>query len=66
MNERSQSPPLTADARDPEPGQARETSSVVFCGDPAKVRTGFALALKLMGIDAPSPDESGRDPKQGE
>ena len=31
-------------------------SSVVFYGDPAQVRAGFALALQLMGVDEPVPD----------
>jgi hypothetical protein len=42
-------------------------SSVVFCGDPAQVTAGFAIALQLMGIDAPVPDVSEHDPpKQGD
>jgi hypothetical protein len=36
----------------------------MFCGDPAEVLAGFALALKLMGIDVPVPGACGRDGKQ--
>jgi hypothetical protein len=64
------SPPFGSDkTTDPKsiPAQpARAGSSVVFCGDPAQVRTGFALALQLMGIDAPLPDVSERDPPKTE
>jgi hypothetical protein len=42
-------------------------SSVVFSGDPAQARIGFAIALQLMGIDVPMPDVSERDPpRQGD
>ena len=40
-------------------------TSVVFCGDPAQVRAGFAIALQLMGIDAPMLEVSERDPHAG-
>ena len=42
-------------------------SAVVFFGDPARVREGFALALHAMGIGASIPDVVARDPsEQGE
>lgn len=42
-------------------------SSVVFCGDPAQVSAGFALALRLMGMDVPVQDASVPDPpKKGD
>jgi hypothetical protein len=42
-------------------------SSAVFSGDPAQVRIGFAIALQLMGIDAPVSHVSESDPsKQGD
>jgi hypothetical protein len=42
-------------------------SSVVFSGDPAMVREGFALALRAMGIAAPIPNAGARDQsEQGE
>ena len=48
---------------DPDPTSAR--SSVVFCSDPAHVRAGFAIALKLMGFDMPMPNVEDRSlPKQ--
>jgi hypothetical protein len=67
MTERNQSPPVRPSARDPEPGSAGPAgagSSVTFCGDPSQISAGFALALKLMGIDAPVPDVCASDPKQ--
>jgi hypothetical protein len=48
-----------------EPKCAR--SSVVFCDDPAHVRAGFAIALRLMGVDMPMLDVEHRSlPKQKE
>ena len=42
-------------------------SGVVFCGDPAQVSAGFAMALRLMGVDVPVQDGSEYDPlKQGD
>ena len=42
---------------DPEQGaQSGAGSSVAFFGDPARVREGFAMALRAMGIGAPIPD----------
>lgn len=37
-------------------------SSVVFCGDPAQVSAGFAMALRLMGVDVPVQDDSEANP----
>jgi hypothetical protein len=37
-------------------------STVVFAGDPSQVSAGFALALRLMGLDAPMPEP--RDPPE--
>jgi hypothetical protein len=57
------SDPLEND--EPDPTSAR--SSVVFCSDPADVRAGFAIALKLMGFDTPIPhveDRSLPKPKE--
>ena len=53
---------------DPEQGNQPGTDSVVvFFGDPARVREGFALALHAMGIGATIPDMLAHDPfKQGE
>jgi hypothetical protein len=44
---------------------SRAGSSIVFCGDPAQVGAGFAVALKLMGV-APAPDVSKPDPPRPE
>ena len=44
---------------------ATAESSVVFCDDPPQVEAGFAIALQLMGIDAPVPDVSEHDPPKG-
>jgi hypothetical protein len=47
---------------DPEQGAQPGTgSSVVFFGDPALVREGFAMALRAMGIGAPIPDAVPRE-----
>jgi hypothetical protein len=52
---------------DPEQGEQPGTDSIVFFGDPARVREGFAMALHAMGIGASIPDGVARDPsKQGE
>jgi hypothetical protein len=53
---------------DPEQGAQPGTgSSVVFFGDPARVREGFAMALGAMGIGASIPDRFARDQsEQGE
>lgn len=63
------SPPSAApDAIDPRPiapDSAANGSCVVFCGDPTEVGAGFALALRLMGVDAQSPD-GGEPPSKGE
>ena len=51
-------------AIDPEPAAAESAGagpSIVFCADPAQVRAGFALALQLMGIDAPVADVPARN-----
>jgi hypothetical protein len=39
--------------------------TVVFAGDPSQVSAGFALALRLMGLDAPLPEPCDR-PEQDE
>jgi hypothetical protein len=65
MTERNQPPAVTTEAREPKPGSAGPIGAgpgVQFSGDPAQVRAGFALALKLMGIDAPLPDVCEPDP----
>jgi hypothetical protein len=54
--------PITADPGHP-------SSTAVFAGDPAQVRAGFALALQLLGFDAPMPepcagDRTGPSPQQ--
>jgi hypothetical protein len=42
-------------------------STLVFFGDPARVREGFAMALHAMGIGASIPDVVAHDPsEQGE
>ena len=53
---------------DPEQGTQPGTDSVVvFFGDPARVREGFAMALHAMGIGASLPDVVAHDAsKQGE
>jgi hypothetical protein len=69
MTKRNQPPPVTTEASEPEPGSAGSIGagpSVQFSGDPARVRAGFALALKLMGIDAPLPDGFEPNPKPEE
>jgi len=43
------------------PDPARTGATLVFAGDPSQVSAGFALALRLMGLDAPLPDVSARD-----
>jgi hypothetical protein len=54
----------TADA---EPGNKCGLSKLVFAGDPVRVREGFELALRIMGIGASMPVEIGSDPsEQGE
>lgn len=59
----------TAKAIDPKAApvdRAAPITTVVFCGDPVQIRRGFALALQLMGIDAPVPDDDECDqPRQG-
>ena len=50
---------------EPDPTSAR--SSVVYCSDPAEVRAGFAIALKMMGFDVPMPEVEDRSlPKSKE
>ena len=47
-----------------EPDSTSARSSVVFCSDPADVRAGFAIALKLMGLDTSMPDVEDRSPPE--
>ncbi len=39
-------------ARDPIESQDIQGQVVVFCGDPQQVNEGFAIALRVMGLDA--------------
>jgi hypothetical protein len=52
------------DAKPVPAGISGAATSLVFCGDPAQVRTGFAIALQLMGVQ-PMPEVGERDPPAG-
>jgi hypothetical protein len=56
------------DPADPEqPAQPATDSAVAFFGDPARVREGFAIALRAMGFGAAIPDAiPGDQSEQGE
>lgn len=45
-----------ADPTSPEIDSAGAGDTIVFAGDPSQVRIGFAMALRLMGLDAPAPN----------
>lgn len=47
---------------EPIPADPVSESTIVFCGDPAQVSAGLAVALRLMGIDQPAPDVSEHEP----
>jgi hypothetical protein len=49
------------------PGRPEPPGTMVFCGDPVRVREGFALALHAMGIAASMTGVIVRDqPEEGE
>ena len=53
MDEPNRSPPAADISASDSPAAARrdpQDTSVVYCGSPARVREGFAIALGLMGI----------------
>jgi hypothetical protein len=66
MNEPKQPPSSLgnngADVQSTAAGPDCAGSAVVFSGDPAEVRAGFVIALKLMGIVAPMPEPCAGDP----